>query len=75
MKEVTISLNCDCINDIVRADITSIRNIMESDLKRRENGSDKYGVFHLNKKKDIAEMKKHIKAFDIVLKYYSVPSK
>lgn len=74
-KRISINVDDDCLNEIVKSDLISIKDIMLFDLERRKNGSDQYGIFHKDKNKDIAEMRKHIKAFDLVLKYYSVPSK
>jgi len=42
---------------------------LEEDLEKRKNGTG-MAIFHENKKKDIAEIKRYIDAFKTVLKYY-----
>ena len=42
---------------------------LEDDLEKRKAGTG-MAIFHKDKKKDIAEIKRHIDAFKTVLKYY-----
>lgn len=64
-----IELQAECITGIVRADLVSVRKNLRDDLKRRKAGH-KLGIFSNDKDEDIAELKRHIAALDMVLKYY-----
>ena len=57
------------VNDIVRSDLTNSLSSLKSDLKRRKKG-DSVAIFHMEKDEDIAELKRHIEAFELVLRYY-----
>lgn len=47
----------------------SLVECLEADLEKRKAGTG-MAIFHKDKKKDIAEIKRHIDAFKTVLKYY-----
>lgn len=72
MGKQSLSICSDCAAEVVKCDLISARDILISDLKRREEGIDDCGIFFREKRKDISEIKKHIKAFDLVIQYYSV---
>lgn len=57
------------VNDIVRSDLTNSLDNLKDDLKRRKKG-DSIAIFHMEKDEDIAELKRHIEAFELVLRYY-----
>ena len=57
------------VNDIVRSDLTNSLDNLKDDLKRRRKG-DSIAIFHMEKDEDIAELKRHIEAFELVLRYY-----
>ena len=57
------------VNDIVRSDLTNSLDNLKDDLKRRKKG-DSIAIFHMEKDEDIDELKRHIEAFKLVLKYY-----
>lgn len=57
------------VNDIVRSDLTNSLDNLKDDLKRRKKG-DSVAIFHMEKDEDIAELKRHIEAFELVLRYY-----
>ena len=57
------------VNDIVRSDLTNSLDNLKDDLKRRKKG-DSVAIFHMEKDEDIAELQKHIDAFNLVLRYY-----
>ena len=57
------------VNDIVRSDLTNSLDNLKDDLKRRKKG-DSIAIFHMEKDEDIAELQKHIDAFNLVLRYY-----
>ena len=57
------------VDDIVRSDLTNSLDNLKDDLKRRKKG-DSIAIFHMEKDEDIAELKRHIEAFELVLRYY-----
>ena len=57
------------VNDIVRSDLTNSLDNLKDDLKRRKKGGS-IAIFHMEKDEDIAELKRHIEAFELVLRYY-----
>ena len=68
-KKITIELDWDTIDKITTSSMKSLVESLEDDLDKRkaETGM---AIFHKDKKKDIAEIKRHIDAFKTVLKYY-----
>jgi len=68
-KKITIELDWDTIDGITTCAMKSILENLEVDLENRKAGTG-IAVFDTNKKKDIAEIKRHIDAFKTVLKYY-----
>lgn len=67
-KKVTVELDWDTIDKITTCSMKSSIENLEADLKARKVTG--MAIFHKDKKKDIAEIKRHIDAFNIVLKYY-----
>lgn len=57
------------VNDIVRSDLTNSLDNLKDDLKRRKKGGS-IAIFHMEKDEDIAELQRHIDAFNLVLRYY-----
>jgi len=68
-KKITIELDWDTIDGITTSAMKSLVESLESDLERRKAGTG-MAIFHKDKKKDIAEINRHIDAFKTVLKYY-----
>lgn len=57
------------VHEIVQSEIKEVVAILKLDLKNRLNNTG-ISFFHNNKAKDVAELRKHIKAMELVLKYY-----
>jgi hypothetical protein len=57
------------VNDIIRSELKETVKLLKLDLKNVKNRSG-IAIFHVDRNKDIAEIKRHIEAFNIVLKYY-----
>lgn len=57
------------VNDIIRSDLSEVLKNLQDDLNRRKKGQ-QMAIFHVDKKKDIAQLKKHIDALKLVLRYY-----
>ena len=59
----------DLADAAVLYQVKSMKNSLEQDLKNPPS----YGVFYNNRKKDIKEIKKHIKAAKLVISWFEVP--
>jgi len=68
-KKITVELDWDTIDKVTTCSMKSVLENLEVDLENRKAGTG-IAVFHKDKKKDIAEIKRHIDAFKTVLKYY-----
>ena len=68
-KKVTIELDWDTIDKVTTCSMKGLVESLEDDLEKRKAGTG-MAIFDKNKKKDIAEIKRHIDAFKTVLKYY-----
>ena len=69
MTKATVELDWDTVDNIVVEQLKFHRNIIEEDLVKRKNGKT-MARFDTNKRKDIAMMKEHIEAFNLILSYY-----
>ena len=68
-KKITVELDWDTIDKITISSMKSLVESLEDDLEKRKAGTG-MAIFHKDKKKDIAEINRHIDAFKTVLKYY-----
>lgn len=68
-RKVTIELDWDTIDRITTCSMKGLVESLEVDLEKRKAGTG-MAIFQKDKKKDIAEIKRHIDAFKTVLKYY-----
>ena len=68
-KKITVELDWDTIDRVTTCSMRGLVESLEEDLEKRKAGTG-MAIFHENKKKDIAEIKRHIDAFKTVLKYY-----
>ena len=68
-KKVTVELDWDTVDQITTSSMESLVESLEDDLEKRKAGTG-MAIFHKDKKKDIAEINRHIDAFKTVLKYY-----
>jgi hypothetical protein len=68
-KKITVELDWDTIDKVSTCAMKSILENLEYDLEQRKEDKG-MAIFEKNKKKDIAEIKRHIDAFKTVLKYY-----
>ena len=71
MAKVTVELDYDAVDDIVKQQLCSLRDNLKDDLERRkeDNGM---AIFEIDKEADIILMKEHIEAFNVILRYYGV---
>ena len=68
-KKITVELDWDTIDRITTCSMESLVESLEVDLEKRKAGNG-MAIFDKNKKKDIAEIERHIDAFRTVLAYY-----
>ena len=68
-KKVTVELDWDTVDQITTSSMESLVESLEVDLENRKDGTG-MAIFHKDKKKDIAEINRHIDAFRTVLEYY-----
>lgn len=70
MNTVTIEVG-PWVEPLVDAELLSQYYNLVEDYKRIKEGVG-YGIFHTDKQKDLKALKKHIKAFKVVLDYNDV---
>lgn len=68
-KKITVELDWDTIDKVTSCSMKGLVESLEDDLEKRKAGTG-MAIFDKNKKKDIAEIQRHIDAFKTVLKYY-----
>jgi hypothetical protein len=67
--QAMIEIQQEQVDSIVQQEMRSMLDCLQDDLRRTEE-SDRGWIFHEDKEEDIKEIKKHIKSFKRVLKYY-----
>ena len=66
---ITVEIDYDEADKIVVANLSSMLECLENDYEfRKEDGC--VAIFENDKKEDLKILKKHIKSFKTVLKYY-----
>ena len=68
-RKITVELDWDTIDRVTTCSMRGLVESLEEDLEKRKAGTG-MAIFHENKKKDIAEIERHIDAFRTVLAYY-----
>lgn len=71
MRKVTVELDWETVDGIVKQEMTAMRDQLKEDLAKRKAGTG-MAIFEVDKKKDIAIIKDHIDAFETTLSYYGV---
>lgn len=72
MKKVTVELDWDTVDNIVKQELVSCLENLKTDLKNRKSKNGGLAVFSTDKKVDVALLKDHIDAVNMVLSYYGV---
>ena len=70
-RKVTVELDWNTIDGIVKQELVSLKDNLEQDLKKRKKGTG-MAIFDTDKTTDVALIKEHIEAFKLILKYYGV---
>jgi hypothetical protein len=68
---VTVELDWNTIDGIVKQELVSLKANLQEDLKKRKKGTG-MAIFETDKTTDLALIKEHIEAFKLILKYYGV---
>jgi hypothetical protein len=71
VRKVTVELDWDTVDNIVKQELASLKDNLEQDLKKRKKGTG-MAIFDTDKTTDVALIKEHIEAFNVILKYYGV---
>ena len=71
VRKVTVELDWDTVDNIVKQELANLRANLKEDLKKRRAGKG-MAIFETDKTLDVALIKEHIEAFDLILKYYGV---
>jgi hypothetical protein len=69
MAKVMVELDWDAVDDIVKQQLRSLRDNLKDDLKRRKEDKG-IAIFEVDKTTDIALIKEHVEAFNLILRYY-----
>ena len=70
-RKVTVELDWDTVGNIVKQELASFKDNLEQNLKKRKAGKG-LAIFDTDKTIDVALIKEHIEAFNLILKYYGV---
>ena len=68
--KIEIDIDYDEVDKIIVNSLKELRNLLENDLQLRKEGAG-MAIFDTDKDKDVKLLKKHIKAFETVIKYYA----
>ena len=66
---LTVEIDYEQADKLVTANLKSLLECLENDYELRKNGEG-MAIFEIDKDKDLKLLKKHIKAFKTVIKYY-----
>lgn len=69
MKKVTVELDWDTVDGIVKQELASMRDNLANDLENRKNDQG-MAIFEHDKDNDIKLIQEHINAMTMVLRYY-----
>ena len=69
VRKVTVELDWNTIDGIVKKELRSLRDNLKEDLRKRKDDKG-MAIFDTDKKKDIALIKDHIESFNTILSYY-----
>ena len=65
-----IEIDNSLLEEITAAELNRMVASLKEDHKNRKAGKN-IAIFDMDKAKDVAELKRHIDAFELVLKYYT----
>ena len=71
MKEVTIKLGWDTVDNIIQTELQSTYESLKQDLVNRAEGRG-FAIFDIDEAKDIGEITEHLYCLERVMKYWGV---
>lgn len=66
--------NSDVFDALVRAELLKVHQALTMDLEGRKTGRFNYGIFESDKDLDIETIEQHLRALELVARYFSTPS-
>lgn len=69
-EDITIELDREMVDQIAIQSMKRLVESFEEDMESRKNGKAAVGFFYTNKRQDIAEIKRHIDALNLLLEYF-----
>jgi len=69
MKEITVTLEADTVDPIVKQQLSEVLDSLESDLARRKSNTG-FAIFEHDPELDMIEIKRHCDAVQLILSYY-----
>ena len=69
MAKVMVELDYDAVDDIVKQQLRSLRDNLKDDLALRKKDKG-MAIFDTDKTTDVALIKEHVEAFNLILRYY-----
>lgn len=69
MAKVMVELDYDAVDDIVKQQLRSLRDNLKDDLALRKKDKG-MAIFDTDKTTDVALLKEHVEAFNLILRYY-----
>ena len=69
MSKVMVELDYDAVDDIVKQQLRSLRDNLKDDLALRKKDKG-MAIFDTDKTTDVALIKEHVEAFNLILRYY-----
>lgn len=72
MSKITFDLEDEQVDSIIVQQLAWHRDVFVQDIAACEKGEG-MAIFDTNRKKDLKQLKKHLKAFNLVLSYYGEP--
>jgi hypothetical protein len=70
-SKVTVELDCDTVDNLVKNELQKVYESLKGDLDRIADGTG-YAIFDKDQTKDIALITEHIYALELILIYYGV---
>jgi hypothetical protein len=71
--KMKIEIEADLSDELVAIDLQRVLASLQQDYKTRKAGK-WMAIFHTDKNEDLVELKRHIEAFKLVLRYYGIKS-
>lgn len=71
MKKVTVELDWDTVDNIVKTELQSAYESLKQDMENRSQGRG-FPIFHTDEEKDFGEIAEHVYCLQKVLSYWGL---